>query len=86
MDGLENELNLGPTSAGWLQEVGVMTLDDLRELGAVAAYCLVKARHERASLNLLYALYGALTGQKWNALSPATKAQLKKDVAGFRFG
>lgn len=86
MHALENELNLGPTSAGWLREVGVTTLADLRELGAVTAYCLVKGRHERASLNLLYALHGALTGQKWNALSPETKVQLQKEVAGFRFG
>lgn len=86
MGALENELNLGPTSAGWLREIGVTTLDELREMGAVTAYCLAKARHEQASLNLLYALHGALTGQKWNALSPETKAQLQKEAAGFRLG
>lgn len=86
MGALEHEINLGPTSAGWLREIGVVTLDDLRELGEVAAYCLVKGRHEQASLNLLYALHGALTGQKWNALSPETKAQLQEAVASFRFG
>lgn len=86
MRALEHELNLGPISAGWLREVGVMTIDDLRALGAVAAYCLVKAQHSQASLNLLYALHGALTGQKWNALTAETKAQLQEEVAGFRFG
>jgi hypothetical protein len=31
---------------------------------------------------LLYALHGALTGQRWNELSAETKQQLKEDVAG----
>ncbi|MEZ4510325.1 MAG: TfoX/Sxy family protein [Chloroflexota bacterium] len=83
---LENALNLGPASAAWLREIGVVTLTDLREMGAVTAYCLVKAQRERASLNLLYALHGAMTGQKWNDLSAETKAQLQEEVAGFRFG
>jgi DNA transformation protein len=46
-------LNLGPTSAAWLREVGVRTAGDLKRLGATAAYLMVKARHAGASLNLL---------------------------------
>ena len=77
---------LGPVSTRWLNDIGLYSLTDLREMGAVAAFCLVKAQQSQASLNLLYALHGALTDQKWNEISAAEKEQLKIEVAGFRFG
>lgn len=79
-------LNLGPTSEKWLHEIGIHTQAELAEMGVVAAYCLVKARHEKASLNLLYALYGALHSLRWNELSPEVKAALQREVAEFQFG
>lgn len=56
------------------------------EVGAVEAYCLVKARQPRASLNLLYALYGAVHNIPWNMIPPETKTSLQVEVAAFRFG
>lgn len=82
----ERLLNLGPISRRWMDEVSIKSRADLQEIGAVAAYCLIKAQHPEASLNLLYALYGALTKQKWNELTQAEKEQLQDEVAGFRFG
>lgn len=79
-------LNLGPTSEKWLHEIGIDTQAELAEMGVVAAYCLIKARHEKASLNLLYALYGAVHGIPWNKISPAAKAALQEEIADFRFG
>lgn len=73
-------LNLGPVSAAWLREVGVRTAGDLNRLDAVAAFLMVKARHADVSLNLLYALHGAVTGTSWNTLSATTKAKLKRDA------
>ena len=73
-------LNLGPASTAWLAEVGVRTAGDLRQLGAAAAFRMVKARYPGASLNLLYALHGALTGTHWAKLPAATKAKLKRDA------
>jgi DNA transformation protein and related proteins len=73
-------LNLGPVSTAWLVEIGVRTAGDLNRLGAVVAYRMVKARHPEASLNLLYALHGAVTGTRWNTLSATTKAKLKRDA------
>ncbi len=78
---LENSLNLGPISAKWLAEIGIHTRAELVEMGAVEAYCLVKARQPRASLNLLYALYGAVHNISWNMIPPETKAALQEEVA-----
>lgn len=62
-------LNLGKVSRGWLAEVGVNDLSDLKRMGAAEAYRRIKARHPgRASLNLLYALHGALANVRWNQI------------------
>jgi len=73
-------LNLGPVSTAWLGEIGVRTTGDLNRLGAVAAYRMVKARHAKASLNLLYSLHGAVTGTSWRKISVVMKAKLKREV------
>lgn len=83
---LEELLNLGPKSTGWLAHIGIHTCQDLTEMGIVPAYCLLKAQGYPVSLNLLYALYGALHDMPWNKVSPEVKKQLQVEVEGFRFG
>lgn len=74
-------MNLGPKSREWLAAVGIHTLDDVAELGAVDAYEKVKAAFpEKVSLNLLYALQGALLDLPWNELPPGMKEDLKREV------
>ena len=72
--------NIGPTSARWLAEVGIETEADLEEVGAVEAYRRVRARQPRASLNLLYALEGALLGLPWNGLPPEVTERLRREA------
>lgn len=57
--------NLGPKSAQMLALAGITSYEKLASLGAVAAYAAVKRVTPRASLNLLWALEGALTGMRW---------------------
>jgi DNA transformation protein len=57
--------NLGPKSQAMLAAAGIDSVDRLRELGAVEAFCRVQASGARPSLNLLWALEGALTGLHW---------------------
>ena len=78
--------NLGASSEKMLASIDVRTLQDLIQVGVVETYCLVKAKHEQVSLNLLYALYGAVHDIAWQEISPDIKAQLLEDVKGFRFG
>jgi predicted flap endonuclease-1-like 5' DNA nuclease len=68
--------NLGPASAQMLAEAGIATQARLRQLGAVAAYVQVKRRHPGASLNLLYALAGALDAIDWRTIRRQRRLEL----------
>ena len=48
----------------------------LRKLGAVRAYAMTKAVSPKASLNLLWALEGALTGKDWKDVAESERASL----------
>ena len=60
---------LGPRSNQMLHGAGIRTLADLRQLGAVAACAQVKRHQPEASLNLLWALEGALSGMHWQTVA-----------------
>ena len=62
-------LNLGPRSAQMLAAVGITTPDQLRALGPVSAYVKAKRAGQPVSLNLLWALEGALTGVHWQQVA-----------------
>lgn len=79
-------LELGPKSTVWLADIGIQTHWELEEMGIVPAYCLLKAQGYPVSLNLLYALYGALYKISGNMVSPEVKKQLQAEVEDFRFG
>lgn len=68
--------NLGPKSKDMLAAVQIKTLGQLRKLGAVAAYTKVKQKHARASLNLLWALEGALSGLPWQVVAREHRTSL----------
>jgi DNA transformation protein len=73
--------NIGPKSRSWLHNIGIDTLEDLEALGAVETYRRLKlARPTEVSLNMLWALQGALLNIHWNALPPDMKAALKSQV------
>jgi DNA transformation protein and related proteins len=61
--------NLGPKSQQMLAHAGIHTLADLRALGAVRAYVQTKRSGARVSLNLLWALEGAITGLHWQEVA-----------------
>ena len=73
--------NLGPVSAGWLNAVGVRTRADLAGLGAIEAYRMLKGHGYPATLNLVYAIEGALRGRDWRGLPPVRKRGLRAAVA-----
>ena len=68
--------NVGPKSAAWLRQVGVRTQDDLVRIGPVEAFMKVKRAGFRPSLNLLYALAGAIENCHWADLPDDRKAAL----------
>ena len=68
--------NVGPKSAAWLRQVGVRTQEDLQRLGPVEAFMKVKRAGFRPSLNLLYALAGAIENCHWADLPDERKTAL----------
>ena len=67
---------LGPRSLAMLAAAGIHGRADLERLGAVRAYLRVKAARQNASLNLLWALEGALTGTHWQVVAREHRTSL----------
>ena len=68
--------NLGPKSSRLLHAAGIQSLGQLKRMGAVAAYLQVKQISPAATLNLLWALEGALTGLPWQAVAREHRTRL----------
>ncbi|MCL1635615.1 TfoX/Sxy family protein [Luteimonas sp. SX5] len=68
--------NIGPKSAAWLRQVGLRSRADLEAAGALEAFMRVKRAGFKPSLNLLYALEGALLDCHWQEVPEARRAEL----------
>ena len=73
---LAASLNLGPKSAAVLEKAGIASLQKLRELGSVRAFSMAKTVEPKVTLNLLWALEGALLGQPWQSVSREHRTSL----------
>lgn len=78
---LENLKNLGPTATAWLRAAGIRSRADLERLGPVAVFRIVRRHEPTASLNLLWALAGAVQDRDWRDLSAEEKGRLKRVLA-----
>jgi DNA transformation protein and related proteins len=67
---------LGPRSQEMLARAGILTVTQLRELGSVEAYVRTKRANSGASLNLLWALEAALTGEAWQSVARRHRTSL----------
>lgn len=68
--------NLGPRSAHALAAAGIASLEELQGIGSVAAYARVKLIEPKASLNLLWALEGAVSGLHWQEVARQHRTSL----------
>jgi hypothetical protein len=68
--------NIGPKSAAWLRQVGLRSREDLAAIGAVEAFMRVKRAGFKPSLNLLYALEGALLDCHWQDVPESRRSEL----------
>jgi len=59
-----------------LAAAGLHRFQDLQALGAVEAWRRARAAAPRVSLNLLWALEGALTGQPWQTVARTERTRL----------
>ncbi|KAA2284309.1 TfoX/Sxy family protein [Arenimonas fontis] len=68
--------NIGPKSAAWLRQTGIHNQADLEAVGALAAFIRVKRAGFKPSLNLLYALEGAILGCHWQEIPEERRQEL----------
>jgi len=76
--------NLGPASGRMLAHAGITGIDDLRRIGAVEAFLRVEEVGQRPSLNLLYALEGALRACHWTRISRTERTRLLTELEALR--
>jgi DNA transformation protein and related proteins len=67
--------NLGPQSEDWLNAIGIYSKNDLKKVGPKRAFELVKRAGFHPSINLLYALIGAINGQHWIDVAKSVKIE-----------
>jgi DNA transformation protein and related proteins len=75
--------NIGKKIAARLNEAGIISEDDLRQIGAVDAHRRIKEIYPNETLPVCYYLYsfeGALTDRHWNEIGERRKQQLKAQV------
>jgi hypothetical protein len=72
--------NIGPKSAAWLRQVGLRTEADIVAIGPVEAYMRVRRAGFKPTLNLLYALEGALCGCHWQDVPEPRRQQLAQEA------
>jgi DNA transformation protein and related proteins len=72
--------NLGPKSLAMLERAGIVDAAQLRALGAARAYLQVRRRERTASLNLLWALEGALSDRPWQDVAKHYRLSLLLQV------
>ena len=69
--------NIGKVVEKQLNDVGIITVDDLINIGSKEAWLKIKEVDESACLNRLMALEGAIQNIRWHNLSDDDKKNLK---------
>jgi len=67
---------IGPKSGEMLRAAGITSMSRLREVGAVGAYVMVKRAKCKPSLNFLWGLEAAISGEHWRDVAKNHRASL----------
>lgn len=70
--------NIGAVVEKQLNEVGIITCEQLKKAGSKQAWLNIKAIDDSACIHRLYALDGAIQGIKKSQLSKEVKEELKE--------
>ncbi|NAW64969.1 TfoX/Sxy family DNA transformation protein [Photobacterium halotolerans] len=69
--------NLRLANERMLKKAGISSVDQLFEVGAIGAFqALQESHHESLSLDLLWALEGAVSGKHWSVITPQRRNEL----------
>jgi len=78
MGELTNLPNIATKLEKQLNDVGITTIDQLKEVGSREAWLRILARDPSACIMRLSSLEGAIQGVRWHYLDDGTKASLKQ--------
>lgn len=78
MSKLSDLPNIGKKLEEQLNEVGIETIEQLKEVGSKQAWLDIKAIDDSACINRLCALEGAIQEIRWHSLSEEVKRDLKE--------
>ncbi len=76
--------NIGEVVEEQLNQVGIMTYEQLKEIGSEKAWLKIKAIDESACIHRLYALEGAIQGIRKTELAEDKKKELKEFYEYFK--
>jgi len=84
MTNLSDLKGLGPKSEKLLNELGICSESELRDYGPIRAFIKLKKECSvTPSLNLLYAMVGALENKHWIEISRTEKGRLLLELDGY---
>jgi len=69
--------NIGTALAGRLEAIGVTTRDELTALGSVDALVKIGAATGSGCYSMLFAIEGAIQGERWHTLPQQVREELK---------
>ena len=76
--------NIGKVLEEQLNQAGITTYEELKEIGSRQAWLKIKAMDDTACLHRLYSLEGAILGIKNAELTTETKQDLKDFFHSFK--
>jgi len=76
--------NIGKAVEEQLNQVGIDTVEQLKEAGSKQAWLRIKGIDESACINRLYVLEGAIQGIRWHDLSDDAKSELKEFFSRYK--
>ena len=78
MEKLSDLPNIGKVLEQQLNQIGITTFAQLKEIGSKQAWIRIKAIDDSACINRLYGIEGAIQGIRKNFLSEEVKADLNE--------
>ena len=67
---------LGPASVEMLKSVNIRSAQSLRKADLYALYAKIKAKHPKTSINLLYAMMGAVDDVDWRVIARERRSEV----------
>lgn len=84
MGELRELINIGEVLEEQLNQVGITTYEQLKQIGSKQVWLRIKAIDDSACINRLYALEGAIQNIRYNQLPVEEKAELKEFYKAFK--